>query len=640
MASIIKNLTRDKPSAVPAAENHRRVISWAKEAISESQAFLKSQPQYDRIAPTIAAINGQFDQPFGKSLSGTSLNRFAKIALNLVAGLTDTKPFWDYKTENPRFKQTADILGKLSKHWWTGRFIDLRFADVVKYSATSGTGWAHHVGWNRDTNDLDVLAEDPRDVLPIRPSTYYSIQDAMGVILRRERTVNYVRSMYPEAAHLIKADRDGSYQASEQGGRAGRLLTALNNRLSPFHASLLSERSHQRLDKIPTVDLFTCYVKDEGVNTLSMPVQMGDPDQNWSYIVDKGKPLYPRKRMIVFTRTAVLYDGPNPFWHGLFPLNKLTLDPWPWSWLGKAPLWDVLPLQESLNKNLRVIDDHIARVAEPGIMGDKNAISRRGMKKLNTRRPGLKFQYNPMSGKPAQMLYEPPLDATIPAHIQFLIEQMDDISGVRDLSNLMKLNQLPAANTIEKITESMTPSNRLRSRYMEAFVREFAMMSMSNFFQFYTTPMRLAILGPNAVVADDFDFDPGNMIPDYVHDDDFTTSGAISMEAMSRGPLPKVDRASHFMRYFAFHIAPASLLASSEIERKLLYLSLSRAGLIDHWTLLEVMGISNVGDPPNGAKTITERLAVEAEMGMGMNISPTGRKASGQTMPRMTMKES
>jgi hypothetical protein len=101
-----------------------------------------------------------------------------------------------------------------------------------------------------------------------------------------------------------------------------------------------------------------------------------------------------------------------------------------------------------------------------------------------------------------------------------------------------------------------------------------------------------------------------------------------------------VDRARHFLRYFTFHIAPASLLASSEIERKLLYLSLARAGLIDHWTLLDTLGVDNVGEPPQGARTITERLMAEQESGLGMNISPTGRKASGQTMPRMVTKES
>ena len=216
---------------------------------------------------------------------------------------------------------------------------------------------------------------------------------------------------------------------------------------------------------------------------------------------------------------------------------------------------------------------------------------------------------------------------------------MDDISGVRDLSNLMKLNQLPAADTIEKITETMTPANRLRSRYMEAFIREFAVMTASNFFQFYTTPMRLAILGPNAIVAEDFDFDPGSLVPDYVADEDFGDAGSVSQAALNRGPLPRVDRARHFLRYFTFHIAPASLLASSEIERKLLYLSLARAGLIDHWTLLDTLGVDNVGEPPQGARTITERLMAEQESGLGMNISATGRKASGQSMPRLRSEE-
>ncbi len=420
MASIIPQLNKSKMSQVPSADYEHRVIGWAQDAIVEGTAFLKAQPQYDRIAPSIMAINGDFDQPFGRVLSSTNLNRFGKIALNLVAGLTDTKPFWDYKTFNPRFKETAEILGKLSQHWWQGRMIDLRFADAIKYACAAGTGWCHHTGWNPEIEDLDVLAEDPRDVLPIRPSTYYSIQDAMGVIVRRERTVNYLRAMYPEQAHRIVADRDGSYQASAGASRANRLLSSLNAQLSPFHANLLAERASARIAKIPTVDMYTLYVKDRARNPLKIPMLMGEPDKNWSYTVQPDQPLYPRRRMVVFTRTAVLYDGPNIFWHGLFPLNKLTLDPWPWTWLGKAPLWDILPLQKSLNSTIRIIDDHNQRVAEPGVMGDKNALSRRGMRKINTRRPGLKFSYNPISGKPAQMLYEPPLDSSIQEHVAFL----------------------------------------------------------------------------------------------------------------------------------------------------------------------------------------------------------------------------
>ena len=45
----------------------------------------------------------------------------------------------------------------------------------------------------------------PRDVLPIRPNDFHSIQSAFGVIIRRERTVNYLRSVYEDKAEFIPA---------------------------------------------------------------------------------------------------------------------------------------------------------------------------------------------------------------------------------------------------------------------------------------------------------------------------------------------------------------------------------------------------------------------------------------------------
>jgi hypothetical protein len=64
-----------------------------------------------------------------------------------------------------------------------------------------------------------------------------------------------------------------------------------------------------------------------------------------------------------------------------------------------------------------------------------------------------------------------------------------------------------------------------------------------------------------------------------------------------------------------------------------MYLSLARAGVVDKTTLLEVLGIPNIPQ-------INQRLADEQQSGLGMAVSATGRKASGQTMPRMVTKES
>ena len=619
------------------------VIGWGLEAVEEGEAFLKAQRGFSKVPETIDAIMADDQDLRSGALSGTRSNHIGKIAGDLAALMTDIKPFWNYKTQNSRYEPQAINFGKLSVHWYLQRQIDLKLTEAIKYWSAAGTGYTHQF-WNENTLDLDMSAEDPRDVLPIRPASTHTIQDAMGVVLRRERTVNYLRRQYPSKANEIHADRDGS--AANMGmntSRVGRLIESLG---SPFWNYVARFGVARKMPRIPTCDVFTMYVDDDRRNEKSEPHPVGEftadgkPANNWSYWVEPGDLLYPRKRCIVFTRSAVLYDGPSIYWHGLYPISKLTLDPWPWSWLGKAPLWDLLPLQRSLDRLLRIVDDHFEKVARPDLIADKNSVSKAAMDKMDTRRAGMKFQQNPMMGKGIQIVYPQPLGGEIFNQIRWIIDEMDTLSGVRDMSQLLRLNQIPSADSIDKLIEAMTPLVRFRSRILEAFMREFALMLAYNFAQFYTAPMRLRILGSQGVTAEDFDFDPGSLIPDFVHDADYDRQGRISPEALARGPLPRYDRAREFLRQFTFHIAPGSLLSASEIEKKLMYLQFARAGLIDHWTLLDEWGVPNVGNPPEGANTITERLMAEQMIGLGMQVNAAGRKASGQEMPRVAIKES
>ena len=615
------------PTPAPASDggaNDRAILAWMGAALEEGEAFLKSQKGYSKFQETIDGIMGETSSlDPGAQLSSFDANHFGKVALDMTAALTDIKPFWEYKTFNTKFHQQAGMLGKLSQSWFTNRAIDLKFSNVVKYGVAMGTGYSH-LFWNPETQDQDLMAEDPRDVIPIRPGDLFSIQDAQGVIIRRERTVNYVKSRYGAKAANVRADRDGSYVLQQAQSRAS--VASSLGLTSGFLSNLFksNEKPHTGLGNIPVVDLFTCYVKDESVHEGSEPRMMGDPNANWSYWVKPGEKLYPRKRCIVFTRTAILYDGPNIYWHGLFPVCKLTLDPWPWSWLGKSPMKDLLPLKKELAELLRDVAAHNRRVRRPGVVADKNSVSRATMEKIDTTRPGLKLRYNPVTGKGVEIIQEPPLDQSIPSTIDWIIKQMKELSGVQDMTALNGLNQIPSAETVEKMMESMSLSVRLRSRVMETFLREFAMMVASNFFQFYTLPQRIAVLGASGMTFDDFDFDPGTLIPDMLD---------MGMMDEKGNPLPRQERAQAFLRYFTYHIAPGSLLAASEVTRKLMYLQLYRAGMIDMWTLGEVLGIPNLGEPP--AATIPERLVLQQQMGIGATVSAAGRKASGQQMPSM-----
>jgi hypothetical protein len=630
-----------------------RVVGWIREAIQESDEFLRACTGYSKIEDTITTIMGVSSDLRSATLSGTECNQIAKTFFDMSAGLTDVKPFWEYRTYNKRFESHGSIYGHLSEHTWLQRQMDIEFMGAIQYALCGGTTYFEPY-WDPRIEDFRAEAWDPRDVLPIRPTTSTSIQDCYGVVARKSRSTNHIRYLAryvyerPDLIKYIQPDRDSSIAggASLRNTRVGALLQKLGD--SPFRQRLFGEQSQRDIPRIPTTDLFTTYIDDETINEGTQDVHMGsfddkgEPRNNWSYIVKKGERLYPRKRMIVTVNglPEPLYDGPSPWWHGLFPYPKLTIDPVKWSYLGKAPLWDLLTLNKALNKLLRVYDDWAERLARPDVIADKNAISQHLVDRTDTRRAGKKFRINPVAGKGLQIVGPDPLPADFWKGIEYYEAKIKELSGSQDISNLMKLNQMPSSDSIETILESMSLSWRMRSRVIEVFMREFATMMAYNFAQFYTLPRRLTILGAEGATPEDFDFDPGSLVPDFVDPTDFDDQGNIKAESLSRGPLNRYDRAREFLRQFSFHIAPGSLLASSEMQQKLLYLQLARAGLIDNFTLLDVLGIPNAGSPPPGVNSIMERLAYQQQQGIGMNTSPAGRKASGQSAPRLTVKES
>jgi len=610
------------------------VLGWAIDAIAEGETFIKSQPGYSQISDTIDAIMGDYTRDaVPGSASKIVDNQTGKIALDFAGAMTDIKPFWDYHTYNKKFENQSVQSNKITKHWWTQRLIDLKFADCIKYAEVGGSGFGHLV-YSELLGDNDLIAEDPRDVLPIRPANNLSLQEAFGVIVRRERPLNYLRDRYPRqwVAGLIKADRDMSAATLEKSVKAQSVMTRLglsSGFMQNLWASLGGKpQAHMT---IPSADVFTIYLKDNRRNETGAKVWVGEGEPeggkhpNWSYWVEPGEMIYPRGRSITFVRSGVLRDGPSIYWHGLFPLIKITLDPWPWTWLGKPPLMDILPLQYELNRLMRGVSDHNQKVFRPDLVADKNALSRAAMNAIDTRRAGLKMRTNPVAGKAAELVYAQPLDPAVKESILDLRERMKDLSGVGDVTQLMNLGQIPASETIEKILETMSPAIKMRSRVLEASLREFAMMTLSNVFQFVSLEQRIALLGPEAMTFEDADHDPGTMIPAFLSQED-ERSGTLR---------PRHIRAREFLRQFTYDVAPGSLLSASEVTSKLLYIQLFRAGVLDVWTLFEKLGIPNAGSPPNGEVTITDRLQAMQQMGIMINTGTTGRKATAETMPKM-----
>lgn len=643
-------------------QDDSRLLGWLHEAIIEGQAINQNDPAYDSIDEMMDFVEGK--QHTGDSPSWIHrvvVNQFRKVLRTHVSALTDVNPLFGWKTGNPKFSMTADQLNSLTVIWWINTFADLEIADCVRYSLLAGAGDLV-IEYDKfyQGGDTRIISRDPRDTLPIRPSRDRSIQNWVGVTLREAHSVNKLRAYFPGNDGIIVPDTGIFPQAVSRFRQRKRGITTPVRTLDGLTNSRTPTPGR---DLGYECTLYRTFINDLSMNTGGSPVLMGKPGTAWSYTVEPGARLYPNKRLVLWTAQGILYDGASPFGHGMFPVSRLKLEPWPWLFLGMPLLLDLKTGQTALNHlvngMLQNIDQHIKQ----GSVWDKN-MPEGVVKRFDPREPYWKVKKNAMMGDGMKLADVSELPSWAPAFLTSMFAKFDELSEVANLQAFLNLRQAPGADTIQKFMDALTPGIRLEARQLEAFLRDVATMWKGNTFQFQSTARRFQLLGDTAKLVEDVDYDPDSMVP--------------AMNKSEAGYIPELDiarpwfeRAQFMSNQFSFRVEPNSLLATASAERKLLALQLSRQGYLDFWTLMtDILGYPNVGDPPamplpiigdvpegtspavdpvtgqplpilslRTPRTITERLMAQQQLGIGQTVSPAGRKASGQEAPHLEVKD-
>jgi len=650
-----------------------RVVSWLREAIEEGESINRHDPAFDKIETAMDFVLGeQYPKSRPSYLPNIVVNQTKKVIRAHVSALTDLRPLFSYRVANPNFKSHSELLNELVVLWWVNTFADLDLADCLKYALTAGTGdmlveYDPHFNGFGDTR---MIPRDPRDLLPIRPSRTRTIQDWYGVAIREAWTPNQVLGQFPDKAHVVRQALE--HAGSKGAGVFSRFRRVMDTIVTPYTGALgvLKEKGSaqkERRGAVPEVTVWKFYLDDRQRNLTREEVVMGNSTAAWSYRVKPGDLLYPRKRLILWIEdtTEPLTDGPSPYWHGMYPVERLKLDPWPWLFLGLGLVHDQMPLQRTINDTvndfLQVFSQWVNRIP----VGNKAAVPGNWFRRFDPRRPGpqQKVLLNPSMGEGFKLLDGPQTPPWSMEFLAFMFQKFDELAGTANLQAILNARQVPSADTIQRYVEALTPEIRLEGRLLEGFLRSVGRMVMVNIFQFYNAPRRMTLLGDASLTKQDFDFDPGNLVPAMQKSDPGWTAELDKDRSQS-------DRAQYFHKLFSFYVSPNSMLAMQAMEQKLLYLQLARAGYVDYWTLLERLEIPNVGDPPpvplpdleaqEGSPvpvdplsgmplpppmtirkpvTITERLMAQQQLGIGMTVSPVGRKASGGAPPQMETKQ-
>lgn len=652
------------------ADNDTKV-GWVKEAVQEGQAWLatsRSARDWDRSIDLIAGDDMMVDADDPKSEIKVNLTK--RIIREQVSAVSNMRFVSSYRTDNSAFDDHAHVLNKLNDAWYVNTRADRALKKGYQWAAGLGTGYIGPV-WDphfhaRQRGDIRLNVFGPRQVLPIQMPSDHDLQRSYAIVTVEEMPINLAKATFPKYAADIVPDRDSPNYLSKG-------LSKVQQWVSPFMRVGNTGRGKEDSANFPTVDVFNVYIADLTINVTDHEIAMGEYGTSWGYTVpfigqeipsgqrnaagqtlyrkatEEDARLYPLLRRIRCSRTTVFYDDTSQWWHGMFPYVRLTFDEWPWDALGLSVSRDTGPIERSNNRILRAVDNSMNVRLAPPLQFDENVFSRGLMESIDLRAPNEEIAVNMSMGDAIKPIL--PADyynfpANILQHLKDNEERAQWLTGTKDLSAMAKAGRIPSGDTLEKMMELAGPLAIDTARSMEDVVGQLGRMNLALFFQFYSLKRRIQIVGKDGTVEQDYDYDPGNMIPSHAAGEDPDKPSDQSM----------VQRAREHVSNFYYWINPKSQHQQTQWSRKLLMLQLVKLGFdkfpIDPWTIAKALEIEDeFGPPPDGTHTIMQRAqawrhilreyAAEDQkmMAAASGGQGPGRPNSGHAPPQLKSKD-
>ncbi len=628
----------------------RDLINWINRMYREGLTTLTSEPAWRWIQRSIDYILRSKEEEIPTLLSSIAIPQVERDIEEIVATYSNIRPIPDYQGPEEH-KSITKILNDLYMDWHVTNNADRWYRGGIQNAAIKGTGWLI-TDWSKlnmgtsGEGRIVIRVKDHKSVVPIQKGEDNDIQQAYGCIIVNEVPIARAHAMYPNYQDKLTPDRQAPTmirKAAKKMRQAGSLALAI--------FGVGSKIVEEAAVNYPTVDIFHTYVKDQSLNTSGKPILIGGDGANgqansWAYWVPSlldqqgsktriplERPyqdqdlqwhtdrevareecmIYPRGRLIIASRTCILWDGPNPYWHGRFPVAKLVLkDLLPDTFLGFPLTVGPMQINETINRLVRCIENSSMTRLNPPQQSD-DAIDENLAEKINPTIPGQRWRINSLLGKGVEFPF-PPEHYNVPPFITefigFLFQKIKDTLGIGDVQALARARQTPSADTLQKVLEMMGPIVEDRSRAIEVAIAEVGTQVMYHFFQFYTFSKRMRILGADGASKEDIDFDPLSLVPD-------------SLPGKTRA-----ERAYKFVQSFKFLVTPRSLHEINSLSRKMLYIQLQRSGFpIDSQTVGVACDIPQLGEIPGD--TVFERYINEmkAKVEVGIELQAAQQQA-------------
>jgi hypothetical protein len=584
-----------------------RMSQWRDAAEEESIRTARLNSELDHIGQYIRFISGEHWSKRRPSYkSKFHINKVGKARIDTLSYLTDTLPIFEISHSRDDLKETAKMVKSAIQYEWTNEDLDMELVDAIDIGLTGTAFWK--LGASSPGN-TQVIPCGPDSVMPIQPGKH--IQKSSAVRYRTWKSLLNVMRMFPFCA--AELEREGRTSPGLQGytyARPSHIPSYVWQPMNPGMKRALGTRIN--MDEINSgpyrsVAWNEYYVEDYSTNDSNRRVLMRDPylklsEHNWWYWVEPGKRLYPRKRKMVFAGKKLVYDGPNPYWHGLYPFSTLRLNPVFYSFWGQSLYRDLIPMNMAQNEIVAGILDAIKLVLNRTMLARQGAAPPAAWKQFFPDMPNATLFMNNNADPSRDIQFPKPPE--IPAYVlvllqQFLGPEFDKMAGLMDVNALAGKLQVPGGDTMEQMKDTMQSGIRLEGRYIEMFLRDAGVQEVSNVIQFYSAARRLQILGEDGFTWDDMQFDP-----------------------IWRNKLQDEQKFDYW-KQFSFRIAPGSLRSGARDRDKQVAISLSGAGKFPTRRLYDVLGVDD-------ADKVYSELLDEYKAGIQGGGGPGSRLTRGQ----------
>lgn len=581
-------------------------------ARSEAIETLKLNPERDFVRNYSDMLDGRFyDRQRARYRSRFVDNRMAEARLTTLCALTDIRPSMDISCTSgvPEYMAQGPILQSVIQSTWDTSDLDLKTEAAVDHALFSVGYWKIGATMASDSVParMTVLPCGIDAVLPIQPA--FDMQDSSAVLYRWFSPLHRIKQGFGAAADGIEREISGGFLQFVGGAYPDSLIpdysmNPLNPaiRMQPAGRAGISMASES--GPFASVEVEEYWIDDPTINESLSEVLVKDPrlglnQHNYHYRVPRGERLFPRKRLMVWAGSKILYDGPSPYWHGLYPFAQLTLRPAVWRGGGISAYRNLVPLQLAMNKIGAGVLDLTERAVDPQMAFSDGALDDTSFRNFYPDRHGAVIKMNPQAqwGVNAKYVDPPPLPAYVGAFAQSVDQAFSRQSGTLDMSTMMRNAQTPGGDTVSAFQDSANTIFRLDSRHIEPFMRAAGTQFVSNIFQYWSRKQRMSMLGKDGITWQDFDFDPGTMVPWYA---------------------PKEE---HF-RQFQVKIAAGSMHGGKKDRDKQVAMALYKMNAIDRQTLLETLGVPNIPRILERLQEQQQQAPVEPPKGTGKGASP------------------